>query len=74
MEQWTERRVVCQRSWGKGAGAQAQANHTSLEFDAVVVVAPGAFFGPAEETVNQRKLLYVALTRAKRAAQLIRVG
>jgi hypothetical protein len=43
-----------------------------LEFDAVVVVAPGVFFGDPELTANQRKLLYVALTRAKRAAQLIR--
>lgn len=45
-----------------------------LEFDAVVVVAPAAFVGGPEETVNERKLLYVALTRAKRAAQLISVG
>jgi hypothetical protein len=45
-----------------------------LEFDAVVVVAPQNYFGDAEQTVNQRKLMYVALTRAKRAAGLIRVG
>lgn len=45
-----------------------------LEFDAVVVVTPQDFFGDAEQTVNQRKLMYVALTRAKRAAMLIRVG
>lgn len=45
-----------------------------LEFDAVVVVAPQSYFGDAEQTVNQRKLLYVALTRAKRAAMLIKVG
>lgn len=45
-----------------------------LEFDAVVVVAPESYFGDAEQTVNQRKLMYVALTRAKRAAMLIRVG
>jgi DNA helicase IV len=44
-----------------------------LEFDAVVVVAPASFFGPIDETQNQRKLLYVALTRAKRAAMLIRL-
>lgn len=44
-----------------------------LEFDAVVVVAPSAFLSEPEETVNQRKLLYVALTRAKRAAQLIQL-
>ena len=45
-----------------------------LEFDAVVVVAPQSYFGDVEQTVNQRKLMYVALTRAKRAAMLIRVG
>ena len=45
-----------------------------LEFDAVVVVAPQSYFGDAEQTVNQRKLMYVALTRAKRAAMLISVG
>lgn len=45
-----------------------------LEFDAVVVVAPGSYFGDVEQTVNQRKLMYVALTRAKRAAMLVRVG
>ena len=45
-----------------------------LEFDAVVVVAPQSYFGDVEQTVNQRKLLYVALTRAKRAAMLIGVG
>lgn len=44
-----------------------------LEFDAVVVVAPEEYLGSPEETGNQRKLLYVALTRAKRAALLLRV-
>jgi AAA domain/UvrD-like helicase C-terminal domain len=42
-----------------------------LEFDGVVVVAPQDYlFEPTEET-NWRQLLYVALTRAKRAAALI---
>lgn len=45
-----------------------------LEFDAVVVVAPDAFFQSPEETASQRRLMYVALTRAKRAAMLIRLG
>lgn len=45
-----------------------------LEFDSVVVVAPEAFFGDPEETGNQRKLMYVALTRAKRTAALIRMA
>ncbi len=42
-----------------------------LEFDAVVVMAPLSFFGDLEATQNPRKLLYVALTRAKRAAMLV---
>ena len=45
-----------------------------LEFDAVVAVAPLSFFRDVEETQDQRKLLYVALTRAKRAAMLIRLN
>jgi superfamily I DNA/RNA helicase len=45
-----------------------------LEFDAVVVVAPEPFFRDPEESANQRKLMYVALTRAKRAAMLIRLN
>lgn len=44
-----------------------------LEFDAVAVVAPGRFFGDPEATADQRKLLYVALTRAKRLALLIKL-
>ena len=44
-----------------------------LEFDAVAVVAPDAFFGPPDESSGQRRLMYVALTRAKRAAALIRL-
>lgn len=42
-----------------------------LEFDAVVVMAPLSYLGAPDQTLNQRKLLYVALTRAKRAAMLI---
>lgn len=45
-----------------------------LEFDAVVVVAPTTYFGDVEDTASQRRLVYVALTRAKRAAMLIRLG
>ncbi len=67
----------------------AQANHSDardvvhfatmhrakgLEFDGVIVVAPESYFGTPEETGNQRKLLYVALTRAKRSAALIRLA
>lgn len=67
----------------------AQANHSDgrdvvhfatmhrakgLEFDAVVVVAPQSYFGEPEETGNQRKLIYVALTRAKKEAALIQLG
>lgn len=64
----------------------AQSNHTSardvvhlatmhrakgLEFDCVVVVAPKSYLGSPVETEGQRKLLYVALTRAKRGALLV---
>ena len=42
-----------------------------LEFDQVVVLAPAAFLGAPAETANERKLLYVAITRAKRAAALV---
>lgn len=66
----------------------AQSNHAStrgvihlatmhrakgLEFDCVAVVAPNSYFGAPEETEGQRKLLYVALTRAKRGALLLRI-
>lgn len=67
----------------------AQANHSDsrdvvhfatmhrakgLEFDAVVVVAPESYFGTPEDTGNQRKLMYVALTRAKKLAALVRLA
>ena len=44
-----------------------------LEFDHVVVVAPENYFGDPGETGNQRKLVYVALTRAKREAIVLKV-
>ena len=44
-----------------------------LEFDCVVVVTPSSFLGNTAETAMQRKLLYVALTRAKRGAALLKV-
>ena len=44
-----------------------------LEFDCVIVIVPSSYLGPAEETSAQRKLLYVALTRAKRGALLLQV-
>ena len=45
-----------------------------LEFDCVMVVAPKSYLGVAEETETQRKLLYVALTRAKRGAMMLTLG
>lgn len=45
-----------------------------LEFDSVVVVVPETYLGDPEKTTNQRKLIYVALTRAKRTAALIRLA
>ena len=44
-----------------------------LEFDFVAVVAPLSYFGDPEETQNQRKLLYVALTRAKLGAVILKL-
>ena len=43
-----------------------------LEFDRVIVVAPASYFGAPSDTEAQRKLIYVALTRAKRDALLIK--
>lgn len=42
-----------------------------LEFDRVIVVSPASFLGDPMETENLRKLIYVALTRAKREALLL---
>lgn len=42
-----------------------------LEFDRVVVVGRQSALGDVEETAQERRLLYVALTRAKRDAGLI---
>lgn len=42
-----------------------------LEFDQVLVLVPAAYLEAPADTVNERKLLYVAITRAKRAAGLV---
>jgi len=42
-----------------------------LEFDQVLVLAPDRFLGPPADTLDERRLLHVAITRAKRAAALI---
>ncbi len=42
-----------------------------LEFDQVLVLAPDRFLGTPADTLDERRLLYVAMTRAKRAAALI---
>ena len=42
-----------------------------LEFDQVLVLAPDRFLGAPAETTDERRLLYVAITRAKRAAALV---
>jgi superfamily I DNA/RNA helicase len=44
-----------------------------LEFDRVIVVAPSSYLGQPLDTEAPRKLIYVALTRAKREAMLIKV-
>ncbi|QIL82958.1 AAA family ATPase [Diaphorobacter sp. HDW4A] len=43
-----------------------------LEFDCVIVLAPKNYLGEPAESDAQRKLLYVALTRAKRGAMLLK--
>lgn len=43
-----------------------------LEFDRVIVVAPASYLGVPMDTEAQRKLIYVALTRAKREALVIK--
>ncbi len=64
----------------KDAGAQVQPGvvrlatlHRAkgLEFDRVVVVAPVSSLGPVEETAQERCLLYVALTRARREGAMV---
>jgi superfamily I DNA/RNA helicase len=42
-----------------------------LEFDQVLVLVPKAYMRDPSETGNERKLLYVAITRAKRNAGLV---
>ncbi|OYT93520.1 MAG: hypothetical protein CFE43_01960 [Burkholderiales bacterium PBB3] len=44
-----------------------------LEFDRVIVVTPADYLGLPQETESQRKLIYVALTRAKRDSVLIKI-
>lgn len=44
-----------------------------LEFDRVIVVTPSGYLGVPTETEPTRKLIYVALTRAKREALLLKV-
>lgn len=43
-----------------------------LEFDRVIAIAPLSYLGIPIDTENQRKLIYVALTRAKRDSMLLR--
>ena len=42
-----------------------------LEFDRVIVLAPKSYMGDPQETDSKRKLIYVALTRAKKEAALL---
>lgn len=42
-----------------------------LEFDQVIVISPSEYLGDPLETDSKRKLIYVALTRAKKEAALI---
>jgi DNA helicase IV len=42
-----------------------------LEFDQVIVISPSEYLGDPIETDSKRKLIYVALTRAKKDAALL---
>jgi superfamily I DNA/RNA helicase len=42
-----------------------------LEFDRVVVIGHKLALGPVEETAQERSLLYVALTRARREGAMV---
>jgi superfamily I DNA/RNA helicase len=42
-----------------------------LEFDQVIVIGPAEYLGEPLETDSKRKLIYVALTRAKKDAALL---
>lgn len=75
-----------QRAGVRTVSITAQSNHTDennvvymstmhrakgLEFDCVAVVAPQSYLNEKSKENNQRQLLYVALTRAKRGATLL---
>jgi superfamily I DNA/RNA helicase len=42
-----------------------------LEFDRVIVVAPKSFLGDVRDTANHRKLMYVAVSRAKKETSVV---
>ncbi|MGF6550738.1 UvrD-helicase domain-containing protein [Paraburkholderia youngii] len=78
--------LLLQKAGERTVTITAQSNHTEeqgvvhmatmhrakgLEFDYVAVVAPSSYVGEQSEDSNQRQLLYVALTRAKRGAILV---
>ncbi|EEA03733.1 conserved hypothetical protein [Burkholderia sp. H160] len=78
--------LLLQKAGERTVTITAQSNHTEeqgvvhmatmhrakgLEFDYVAVVAPRSYVGEQSEDSNQRQLLYVALTRAKRGAILV---
>ena len=44
-----------------------------LEFDCVLVITPAGYMGLYGQTDEKRKLIYVAVTRAKREAQILKV-
>ncbi len=71
-----------------GVTISAQSNHSDardvihfatmhrakgLEFDDVIVVVPRSYLGNVEETQSQRRLLYVALTRARSGVMLLTI-
>ena len=56
-----------------GQAVQVATMHRAkgLEFDCVAIVAPKRFLDGAGPVGNERQLLYVAMTRAKRGAVLV---
>jgi hypothetical protein len=60
---------------GDGNAIRVSTMHRAkgLEFDHVVVITSASVMGKPEDTLDDRRLLYVSLTRAKRSASIVLV-